>query len=232
MVFAAWYLAFGRHGAGAGFASPAEVLRFAARGLTNAVARVAGFDLAGRLPVLGWLAGAAAVLLVVAILVRQALGRLVAPLALGGAIAAVAMYLVIGLTRADLPSDFATRSRYVYVAGIPADTRIRRPDRLVLARSPGAQGGRRRVARLGGPVDRRECPGPEGRSHAVHQRCGLDPGVPHGPRRTPRGDMAGGGPATRMARRGPTRRSCRRATDRLCRTRSCRRTSCRRARRN
>lgn len=122
-VFAVWYLAFGRHGAGGGFASPVAVLRFAARGLTFAVGRVAGFDLAGRIPLLGWVAGAAALLLVVVVLARGVMGRLVAPLALGGVVAATAMYIVIGLTRADLLSDFATRSRYVYVAAfllIPA----------------------------------------------------------------------------------------------------------------
>ncbi len=123
VVFVIWYLTYGRHGVSGGFASPADVIPFAARGLTYAVARVAGFDLAGRLPVLGWVAGLAAILLVVAILARQAVGRLVAPLALGGAVAALTMYLVIGLSRADLPGDFATRSRYVYVAAfllIPA----------------------------------------------------------------------------------------------------------------
>ena len=99
------------------------MVRFAARGLTYAVGRVGGFDLAGRVPMLGWVAGAATLLLVAVVFVRQAMGRLVAPLALGGVVAATAMYVVIGLTRADLASDFATRSRYVYVAAfllIPA----------------------------------------------------------------------------------------------------------------
>jgi len=123
VVFVAWYLAFGRHGSSGGFASPGAVVRFLARGLTYAVGRIAGFDLAGRIPTLAWIGGAAALVLVVIVLVRQAFGRLVAPLALGGVVAATAMYIVIGLTRADLPSDFATRSRYVYVAAfllIPA----------------------------------------------------------------------------------------------------------------
>lgn len=82
-----------------------------------------GFDLAERVPTLGLIAGAAGVLLVAAVFIRQAMRRLVAPLALGGVVAATAMYVVIGLTRADLPSDYATRSRYVYVAAfllIPA----------------------------------------------------------------------------------------------------------------
>lgn len=123
VVFAAWYLAFGRHGASGTFAAPTTVLRFAARGLTFAAGRVAGFDLAGRLPMLGQIAGGAGLLLFVLVIARQAIGRRMAPLALGGVAAVATMYLVIGLTRADLPGDFATRSRYVYVAAfllIPA----------------------------------------------------------------------------------------------------------------
>ena len=51
----------------------------------------------------GWIAGVVALMFVAIVFIRQALGRLMAPLALGGVVAATAMYLVIGLTRADLP---------------------------------------------------------------------------------------------------------------------------------
>ena len=81
----------------------------------------------------------------IVVLIRQALGRLVAPLALGGVAAATAMYVVIGLTRADLASDFATRSRYVYVAAfllIPAAAD------LIASWSPGRQLPRAGVAAL------------------------------------------------------------------------------------
>jgi hypothetical protein len=123
VVFTTWYLAFGRTGGGGGLASVGDVIPFAARGLTNAVARIGGFDLAGRTPLLGSIAAAAALLLVAAVFVRRAQRRQVAPLALGGVVAAVVMYVIIALTRADLSADFATRSRYVYVAAfllIPA----------------------------------------------------------------------------------------------------------------
>ena len=81
----------------------------------------------------------------IVVLIRQALGRLVAPLALGGVVAATVMYVVIGLTRADLASDFATRSRYVYVAAfllIPAAAD------LIASWSPGRQLPRAGVAAL------------------------------------------------------------------------------------
>ena len=115
-VFAIWYLAFGRHGQSGQFAAPAQVLVFALRGLVYAVARVAGFDLAGHASVLGSILAFAALALVTGLLVRGAIRRSLPPLAVGGLVAAVGMYTVVGLTRADLASDFATRSRYVYVA--------------------------------------------------------------------------------------------------------------------
>jgi hypothetical protein len=145
VVFAVWYLTFGRNGEGGGFASVGDVIRFAARGLTYAVGRIGGFDLAGRASLLGWIGGAAVLLLVVVVFIRLALGRRMAPLALGGVGAALAMYVVIGLTRADLASDFATRSRYVYVAAfllIPA------VGDLIAAWSPGVRLPRAGVAVL------------------------------------------------------------------------------------
>ena len=116
-VFGVWYLAYGRQGFSPGpFAPPARVVVFAARGLVYAVARVAGFDLGGHASVLGSILAVAALALVAGFLVRGTIRRSLPPLAVGGLVAAVGMYGVVGLTRADLASDFATRSRYVYVA--------------------------------------------------------------------------------------------------------------------
>gem|GEM_PF-876620 len=115
-VFAVWYLAYGRQGVSGSFAAPAHVAVFAVRGFVYAVSRIAGFDLAGRASVAGSILAVVALALVAGVLVRAAMRRSVSPLALGGLIGAVGMYTVVGLTRADLASDFATRSRYVYVA--------------------------------------------------------------------------------------------------------------------
>ena len=115
-VFATWYLTYGRQGQSGPFAPPARVVVFAARGLVYAVARVAGFDLGGHASILGSILAVAALALVAGFLVRGTIRRSLPPLAVGGLVAAVGMYAVVGLTRADLASDFATRSRYVYVA--------------------------------------------------------------------------------------------------------------------
>jgi hypothetical protein len=114
-VFAVWYLTFGRHGQ-SGFAGPTKVLVFAARGLVYAVARMAGFDLARHASLLGSILAVAALALVSAVLVRETIRRSLPPLAAAGLVAAVGMYTVVGLTRADRADDFATMSRYVYVA--------------------------------------------------------------------------------------------------------------------
>jgi hypothetical protein len=115
-VYVAWYFAYGRQGLSGPLAAPGDVAKFAARGLVYAVARITGFDLAGRASLLGSILAVAALALIVVALVRGGLRRSVPPLATAGLLAAAAMYVVIGLTRADLASDFATRSRYVYVA--------------------------------------------------------------------------------------------------------------------
>ncbi|HEY8819010.1 MAG TPA: hypothetical protein VIM25_09340 [Candidatus Limnocylindrales bacterium] len=114
-VFAIWYLTYGRQGQ-SGFVGPTQVLVFAARGLIYAVARVAGLDLAGHASVLGPILAVITLVLVTASLARGAIRRSLPPLAVAGFVAAAGMYTVVGLTRADLASDFATRSRYVYVA--------------------------------------------------------------------------------------------------------------------
>jgi hypothetical protein len=112
-VFAVWYLTYGRHGQ---FAGPADAFVFAARGLVYAVARIAGFDLARHASLLGSILAVGALALASAVLVRGAIRRSLPPLAVAGLVAAVAMYTLVGLTRADRASDFATTSRYVYVA--------------------------------------------------------------------------------------------------------------------
>jgi hypothetical protein len=122
-VYVAWYLAYGRQGLSAHLAEPGAALVFAGRGLGYAVARMTGFDLAGHAPFVGVTLAIAllgSVVLVVAVLIAR---RTLPPLALGGFVAVVTMYGVLGVTRADLAADFATRSRYVYVAAfllIPA----------------------------------------------------------------------------------------------------------------
>ncbi|HEY8637148.1 MAG TPA: hypothetical protein VIL81_07785 [Candidatus Limnocylindrales bacterium] len=115
-VFVVWYLTFGRHGQSGPFAEPADVLVFAARGLVYAVARMAGFDLARHASLLGSILAVAALALVSAVLVRDTIRRSLPPLAVAGFVAAIGMYTVVGLTRADRADDFATMSRYVYVA--------------------------------------------------------------------------------------------------------------------
>ncbi len=122
-VYVAWYFAYGRQGLSGHLAGPGAALAFAGRGLGYAVARITGFDLAGHAPLLGVILSIALIGLVILALARVVARRTLPPLALGGFVAVVAMYGVVGVTRADLAADFATRSRYVYIAAfllIPA----------------------------------------------------------------------------------------------------------------
>ena len=115
IVYAAWYLAVGRdavtgsgHVAGIG-----AVVGFVVRGVGHAVGSVSGL---GALPRGDALAVVVFCLALVATALAVLRSRRPPALAAGSLLAMVAMYAVIGLVRADLPSDFATRSRYVYVA--------------------------------------------------------------------------------------------------------------------
>jgi hypothetical protein len=91
----------------------AAVATFVARGVGHAVGSFSGLGLVPR----GDLA-AAGLFTAVLIATGVAVWRLRPPpaLAAGALVAILAMYVTIGLVRAGLPSDFATRSRYVYVA--------------------------------------------------------------------------------------------------------------------
>ena len=118
-----WYLAFGRAGlADRGqLASLPEALGFAAQGLLHSVARFSGLDALS-----GWLGSTLAMAVLPGVLLLVGLmtlgwtfarRRTFAPLALAALTSMIVMYAVIGLVRAELASDFAERSRYVYVAG-------------------------------------------------------------------------------------------------------------------
>jgi hypothetical protein len=116
IAYAVWYVAFGRNGVAGSepIAGVGTVLEFVARGI--GFAAVGQFTGLGALPrggLLGLVAfGAASVATGVAVLRSHRPPALAA----GSLLAVVAMYTIIGLVRAELPSDFATRSRYVYVA--------------------------------------------------------------------------------------------------------------------
>ncbi len=117
-----WYLAFGRAGLAerGQLATLSEALDFAARGLLHSIARFSGLDAQS-----GWLGSTMATVVLPAMLLFAGLmtlvwmvvrRRTVPPLALAALTAFIVMYAVIGLVRAQLTSDFAERSRYVYVA--------------------------------------------------------------------------------------------------------------------
>jgi hypothetical protein len=91
----------------------AAVATFVARGVGHAVGSFSGLGLLPRGDLVAAGLFAAALLATgVAVWTR----RPPPALAAGALVAVLAMYLTIGLVRAGLPSDFATRSRYVYVA--------------------------------------------------------------------------------------------------------------------
>jgi hypothetical protein len=115
VVFLTWYVVLG-HVAESGpgqLASASALPGFVARGIGHAVGAFTGLAVApgGELLALGAFAVAFLVTAWGVLTMRP-------PPALAAAalLAIGAMYFTIGLVRAQLPSDFATRSRYVYVA--------------------------------------------------------------------------------------------------------------------
>jgi hypothetical protein len=114
VVYGAWFLAFGRGGVRSGSLSgPVELVAFLRRGIEHAVGGMSGLAFVpfGGVLALVVFVGAGAV---------TAWGLLRAtwkPTLAAASLFAIAVeYGVIGLTRANLPGDFATRSRYVYIA--------------------------------------------------------------------------------------------------------------------
>ena len=116
ITYMVWYLTVGNHPVGGSSDHLAGLLAtagFVVRGIGHAVGAVSGLSFVP----LGALL--AVVLFGVWLLATGwAVLRARRPpaLAAGALLAVGAMYTLIGLVRADLPSDFATRSRYVYVA--------------------------------------------------------------------------------------------------------------------
>jgi hypothetical protein len=114
-AYAVWYLTLGKASvAGVDrLAGPVELSLFVARGIGHAVGATTGLGTLPRGDALGVVLFA-----VVAIGTGWAIVKWRPPLALaaGALLAIAAMYTLIGLVRAELASDFATRSRYVYVA--------------------------------------------------------------------------------------------------------------------
>jgi hypothetical protein len=115
VVYAAWYLTLGRDAVtGSGDVAGVDaVLRFVVRGVGHAVGAFSGL---GALPRGESIAVVVFGVAVVATALAVLRSHRPPALAAGALAAIVAMYTVIGLVRAELPSDFATRSRYVYVA--------------------------------------------------------------------------------------------------------------------
>ncbi len=115
VVFLAWYLVLG-HTAESGpghLASASALPGFVVRGIGHAVGAFTGLAVAPRGELLAF--GAFGVAFLVTAWAVLTIRRPPA-LAAGALLAIGAMYLIIGLVRAQFPSDFATRSRYVYVA--------------------------------------------------------------------------------------------------------------------
>ena len=114
VVFLTWYLVLGHTAESAGqLASASALPGFVARGIGHAVAAFTGLAVAprGELIALGAFVAACLVTAWGVLTMRPP-----PALAAGALLAIVAMYFIIGVVRAELPSDFATRSRYVYVA--------------------------------------------------------------------------------------------------------------------
>jgi hypothetical protein len=115
VVYLAWYVTVGHEpvttaGHLAGFTA---VPGFVLRGIGHAVGAFTGLELLSRGDLLAITLFGFAVLATASAAVTN---RRPPALAAGSLLAIVAMYVVIGLVRAQLESDFATRSRYVYVA--------------------------------------------------------------------------------------------------------------------
>jgi hypothetical protein len=137
VAFGGWYVLFGRGPIGGELASPLAAMAFAGRGLAFAVGSFLGFDLGGRAPVVGLVAGASLVVAGLVGLIAQVRQGRMPKLAIAAVAAAVAMYLVIGLARADLVgTEFWNRSRYVYVAAFLLVPGAADAARLVVRRPP------------------------------------------------------------------------------------------------
>jgi hypothetical protein len=116
-TYVTWFALIGRQGLGGRgeFASVSSIVEFVFHGIGHAIATFTG---------LSYVSGGStlAVILLVAalpIVVWGVAKRHDPPaLALGSLLAIGAMYTLIGLVRAELESDFATRGRYVYIAAI------------------------------------------------------------------------------------------------------------------
>jgi hypothetical protein len=113
-TYAVWYVTLGRDSVGGpGFAAIGSVVTFVVRGIGHATGAVSGLGFLPGTEQLTFAVYAAAFLATGWAVLRA---RRPPALAAGALLAIAAMYAFIGLVRADLPSDFATRSRYVYVA--------------------------------------------------------------------------------------------------------------------
>lgn len=111
-LYLAWYLTFGRGGLErAELADPVASLAFAGEAIAFAFARFSGLDELGSTPINGLVIG----VLLGTVAWATIRGRL-PPLAIAGLAGIAAMYLAIGLVRAEVDPGFAYRSRYVYVA--------------------------------------------------------------------------------------------------------------------
>jgi hypothetical protein len=113
-AYAAWYVALGRAAVGdqGSIADPLSLARFVARGLGHSTEAMVGLDLLPGGVVLG---SVVFIALVVTTVVGHLRGHKLA-LAGGCLLASVAMYVIVGLVRADLDDSYETRSRYTYVA--------------------------------------------------------------------------------------------------------------------
>lgn len=145
-AYAVWYLTVGKDPVGStgGFAGALDLAKFAARGIGHAVGATTGLGVLPRGELLGLVLFA-----LVAIATAWAIVKRRPPPALaGGALmAVVAMYTLIGVVRAELASDFATRSRYVYVAAFLFALIV--ADWLPILREGVSGGMRRRAAAVG-----------------------------------------------------------------------------------
>ena len=113
-VYVAWYAWAGHAPVEARHVAPAvEIGRFVWRGVSHSTAAVTGLN---RLPGGATVAGVAVLAALVA-LGWLALTRRPRPLATAALVALVALYVLAGSVRAHLDFDYATVSRYVYVAG-------------------------------------------------------------------------------------------------------------------
>lgn len=116
ITYVVWYLTVGNNPVGGSSGHLAGLLAmagFVVRGIGHAVGAVSGLGFAPRGDLLAVAAFGVAVVATALAVLRA---RRPPALGAGALLAILAMYTVIGLVRADLPSDFATRSRYVYVA--------------------------------------------------------------------------------------------------------------------